>query len=83
MKIDFKNPVVITVSIITVSIIAVLAIFYFGGTALLNAGQKNALEQELEAINKQLENTSASRSGGTHIQLLAKRTAIQELLQKI
>ena len=77
MKINFKNPVVITVLVI-----AGIALLYFGGTALFKAGQKSALQQELAAINKQIESSSGSRSAND-VQLIAKRQAIIDLLNKI
>lgn len=78
MKEFFKSPLVITLLVIVG-----LGILYFGGTALFSAGQKNALQQELTAVNNQLSQTSARTSSNLHLQLLAKRNALQNLLANL
>lgn len=57
-------------------------LLYFGGKALYKAGYKNAVTQELDKINTQLQQTPAQRSTD-HINLLAKRKALQEILSKL
>lgn len=74
MKDFLKNPLVLVIG---------LVVLFFGGRALYRAGQKNALEVELAVVEAQLAETSAQRSAGPHIKLLAKRKALQDALAKL
>lgn len=78
MKDFFKSPLVITILVI-----AGIGLLYFGGSSLFKAGQKNALTQELNAVNSQIASVSARMNPDAHIKLLAKRNAIQNLLSQL
>lgn len=76
MKNFFKHPVTITLLIL----LGVAGLIW-GGTALYNAGAENALETELESIEKRLANTSARVNPDEHLKLLARRDWIKKKLE--
>ena len=75
-KINWKNPKAYGTAIF-------LGVVFISGLLVLafRAGGKNALENELLAVNKRLGNVSARTNSDEHLKLLARRNALQELLK--
>ena len=61
-------------------VIGISGLLIFLGVSLFKAGEISAIQQELNAVNNQLEQTPAGRNSSAHLKLLAKRKALQDLL---
>lgn len=63
-------------------IIVVAGALIFLGVSLFRAGETSAIQQELDEVNNQLEQTSVGRNSSGHLRLLAKKKALENLLQQ-
>lgn len=67
--------------IVTIFII-VAGLLIWGGVSLFNAGAKSTLNAKLDDVQRQLENTSAQRNPNGHLQLLARKKALEQLISQ-
>lgn len=64
------------------TIIIAVGLLVWGGVSLFNAGAKSTLNAKLAEVKRQLENTSASRNAEGHLQLLARKKALEQLISQ-
>lgn len=67
---------------IAILVIAGIGLLWWGGMAIFKSGQESTLNAKLADVNKRLENTSARTNSEEHIQLLARRNYLQNLINK-
>lgn len=67
---------------IGITFVIVAGLLIWAGIAVFNSGAKSTLNAKLADVKRQLENTSAQRSPDGHIQLLARKKALEQLISQ-
>lgn len=77
MKKFFKTPLGIG------TIFVAIGLLIWGGFALYQAGQKSQLNTKLADVNSRLQNTSARTNASEHLNLLARKQYLENLINNL